>query len=221
VLDLVNQLQITYRARIEAVVQTIERKEAVTASVGIAIAHHYTSLSYVKRIAKAAEQLAKNQYGRNALVMTVLRRSGEQTRVGCHWHYDHLDEDAQPIPLFLSFYDFFIRDLLSPKCVYTLLEEAPTLVALTNNQREAQISEIKRVLRRQSNADDQQFLETTLPTSAKHLVLLAEAIDNANDPKPDAAGLSVELHAEGRRYGLVEVLGWLLVMVFLARKDQA
>ena len=31
----------------------------------------------------------------------------------------------------------------------------------------------------------------------------------------------LELHAEeGQRYGLVETMGWLLVMAFLARKDQ-
>jgi hypothetical protein len=45
------------------------------------------------------------------------------------------------------------------------------------------------------------------------------------DEKPsmdedEAPAKSVELHASGRRYGLVEVLGWLLVMVFLARKEQ-
>ena len=49
----------------------VPRKELVTASAGIAIAHHYTSLSYVRRISKEAERLAKEHYGRNALVVTV------------------------------------------------------------------------------------------------------------------------------------------------------
>ena len=82
----------------------VPRKELVTASAGIAIAHHYTSLSYVRRISKEAERLAKEHYGRNALVVTVLRRSGEQTRVGCKWLYPGLTNEAQqPMRLFAKF----------------------------------------------------------------------------------------------------------------------
>jgi CRISPR-associated protein Cmr2 len=117
ILDLVDQLQKRYREVVQA--QVIDaaqaagtpakkaRKELVTASTGIAIAHHYTSLSYVRRISKEAEQQAKNHYGRNALVVTVLRRSGEQTRVGCRWRYPGLEKEAQPISLFRSFYKRF------------------------------------------------------------------------------------------------------------------
>jgi hypothetical protein len=36
----------------------------------------------------------------------------------------------------------------------------------------------------------------------------------------DQCSWAVELHAEQRRYGLVEVLGWLLVVAFLSRKEQ-
>src|SRR5204863_5501618 len=106
--------------------------------------------------------------GRNALVVTVLRRSGEQTRVGCRWDYPNLVDKSQqpirPIPLFLFFYDLFKDDVLSPKCVYNLLEESPTLVGLypvdqedqsteenekeRKSKKESRISEIKRILRR-------------------------------------------------------------------------
>lgn len=232
VLGLVDQLQQRYRMIVQNAVvdtpskststttQVTSRRALVTASTGIAIAHHYTSLSYVRRVSKEAEQLAKNYYGRNALVVTVLRRSGEQTRVGCHWHYVGLVDEAQPIPLFSSFYDLFVDDVLSPKCVFNLLEEAPTLVGLA---REAQASEIKRVLRRQFNTDkEKHFFETVLPEKAGYLVALAKAMDEAEQPTIDKKyGKAVELHAEGRRYGLVEVLGWLLVMLFLTRKEQA
>lgn len=232
VLSLVDQLQQQYRVVVQnAVVDTPSlststitdvpsRRELVTASAGIAIAHHYTSLSYVRRISKEAEQLAKNHYGRDALVVTVLRRSGEQTRVGCHWRYADLVDEAQPIPLFSSFYDLFVDDVLSPKCVHSLLEEAPTLVAL---DKEAQASEIKRVLRRHCNPDrDRGFFETVLPEKAGYLVALAQAMDEAEHPVLEKKHRkAVELHSEERRYGLVEVLGWLLVMLFLARKEQA
>jgi CRISPR-associated protein Cmr2 len=229
VLDLVYQLQQRYREVVQEkvidVVQTTEaaseksRKSQVAASTGIAIAHHYTSLSYVRRISKEAEQLAKNHYGRNALVVTVLRRSGEQTRVGCHWQYPKLIKEAQPIPLFLSFYDLFKEDVLSPKCVFNLLEEVSTLVGLS---REAQESEVKRVLRRQRNpALEKRLQDDEIRHKAKYLIKLAKAIDKEEYPILDEKlGLSVELHSDHRRYGLVEVLGWLLVMLFLARKEQ-
>src|SRR5205807_651291 len=97
VLNLVDRLQQIYHDTVQEPVSDDKRKENVTASIGIAIAHHYTSLSYVRRVAKAAEELAKNHYGRDALVVTVIRRSGEQTRVGCHWQYPGLT--MQPVEL--------------------------------------------------------------------------------------------------------------------------
>lgn len=217
VLDLVNQLQLQYRMVVQAAVGNTERKALVTASTGIAIAHHYTALSYVRRVSQEAEQAAKNHYGRNSLVVTVLRRSGEQTRVGCRWHYDSLTEsDSQPMHLFPFFYRLFKEDVLSPKCVFTLLDEAPTLVHL---EAKAQESEVKRVLRRQRNpAAEARFSNADLERKAHQLVALAQALDAEKfPPLREGQRLSVELHASGRRYGLVEVLGWLDVMLFLAR----
>jgi CRISPR-associated protein Cmr2 len=217
VLNLVNRLQEEYRRIVAEPVSDPKRQENVTASTGIAIAHHYTSLSYVRRTAKSAEELAKDHYGRNALVVTIIRRSGEQTRVGCHWQYPGLA--IQPIALFTYFYELFKHNVLSPKCLYTLLEESPVLAKL---DREAQEKEIKRVLSRQYADKQEGKLTTTsisLPTLARHLVELANAMDNDEQGQHNTKR-AVELHSEKRRYGLVEVLGWLLIMAFLARKDQ-
>ncbi|MFL5658943.1 MAG: type III-B CRISPR-associated protein Cas10/Cmr2, partial [Ktedonobacteraceae bacterium] len=179
VLNLVGQLQQQYCNRVKGAVE-LERQAKVSASIGIAIAHHFTSLSFVRRSSKEAEDLAKNHYGRNALVVTVLRRSGEQTRVGCHWKYEGLEDEAQPIRLFKSFYELFKKDVLSPKCVYTLLEEAPILVHL---DQAAQQSEVKRVLLRQRDKDKEKEHykeeEGYVVKQAKNLVELANAMDNA------------------------------------------
>ncbi len=217
VFDLVYQLQHQYSETVKAQVSNESNREQVSASAGIAIAHHLTSLSYVRRMSKAAEDSAKKHYGRNALVVTVLRRSGEQTRVGCRWQYKGLATDGQPVKLFTSFYELFKQDALSPKCVYILLEEAVTLVKLS---KAAQQSEIRRVLQRQRSS------EATLSNDAvrilaEHLTDLAEAMDKDKKPSMDEnQEKSVELHSERRRYGLVEALGWLLVMLFLGRKEQ-
>jgi len=217
VLDLVNRLQEKYHGIVAEPVSDPKRQENVTASTGIAIAHHYTSLSYVRRVAKASEELAKEHYGRNALVVTVIRRSGEQTRVGCHWRYTGLADEGQPISLATRFYELFKYDMLSPKCVYALLEEAPTLVKL---EQKAQQSEIKRVFVRQSSDSKQKKLdEIEIEQLSEHLVNLAVAIDNDDKRKQDTTR-SVELHSDKRRYGLVEMLGWLLIAGFLARKDR-
>jgi len=221
VLELVDKLRQEYHSIVEKPVSTLKRKQAVTTSAGIAIAHHFTPLSYVRRVAKTSEELAKDHYGRNALVVTVIRRSGEQTRVGCHWQYDSIqDTYGQPIPLFSRFYELFKDDILSPKCVHILLEEADTLVGL---EEKAQQSEIRRVLQRQFDKDKASELksEDELALLAVHLVDLAEVMDSdQRDAEGKKRRMAVELHSDERRYGLIEVLGWLLVMAFLTRKDQ-
>lgn len=230
-LDLADALQAEYCKQVQGAVKGDKRKADVTASMGIAIAHHFTPLSLVMQEVRAAEKLAKDRYGRNALVVTVLRRSGEHTRVGCHWQYGTLDatSPAQPLPLFKRFYQLFNDDILSPKCVYTLLEEAAILIKLTA---EAQRSEIKRVLLRQRNSQKADELsDAAIKQLALDITDLSTAMDNAmmaemginsqtnTEQKPDQR--ATELHADKPRHGLVETLGWLLVMSFLTRKGQA
>ncbi len=225
-LNLVDKLQQQYRERIEKEVPNIQ----VTAKMGIAIAHHYTALSAVLRATREAEKLAKERYGRNALVVTVMRRSGEQTKVGCHWRYKKLGADndpRQPINLFTRFYRLFDQDILSPKCIYNLLEEAPPLVILDLEGEEklkAQASEVKRVLLRQRNDKKKnQLPDGEVAKLAQYLVELANAMDEAIDEEHKGQKnftKSVYLHEDKLRYGLVETLGWLQVMVFMTRKEQ-
>lgn len=221
ILKLADLLQQQYCEQVKAAVNDQSRKAKVSASMGIAIAHHYTSLSYVRRVSKQAEDDAKKHYGRNALVISVIRRSGEQTRVGCHWRYPELDEQEQPIELFTRFYELFKNAILSPKCVYTLLEEAPFLIGMDER---AQQSEIKRTLLRQLTVNDmqqQKDLKGEMDRLAQYLVTLAAAMDNDKKGARTLVEKRVlELHSEQRRRGLVEVFGWLLVMVFLTRKGQ-
>jgi CRISPR-associated protein Cmr2 len=219
VLALVDQLQQAYCCKVRAAVQSDERKRSVTASIGIAIAHHYTTLSFVRQIAREAEELAKKHYGRNALVVTIIRRSGEQTRVGCHWQYsierDEKQVILQPLQLFATFYELFTHECLSSRCVYMLLEEAPTLIALEPG---AQQSEIIRILQRQRTGP---LAWQRIHELAQHMIELAQAIDHDTQRPSQQLPFALELHAEERRYGLIEIIGWLLVVLFLARKEHA
>lgn len=235
-LTMIDALQQRYRKTVAPVVPDVSKK-IVTASMGIAIGHHFTPLSVVRRAALEAEKLAKNRYGRNAFVVTLLRRSGEQTRVGCHWEYPSLT--FPPIQLFQHFYSYFVYDVFSPKSIHVLLSEVSAVLGL---QIPAQRSEVRRVLVRQLNEhlDDQQLklligkvdqqlskeqkaerIAKKIASLAEQIVALAAAMDQELEIRR-ASGeklhISMELREDTLRYGLVETLGWLLVMAFFARE---
>jgi hypothetical protein len=66
------------------------------------------------------------------------------------------------------------------------------------------------------------LLDDEVEQIARYIVQLAAAIDKESASQLDDKQkdeLSTELHSDKRRYGLVEVLGWLLVMNFLAREE--
>ncbi len=58
---------------------------AADCSVGIAIAHFKSPLQDVVRAAQSAEKRAKNQLGRRAVAVTLMKRSGEIIEWGCQW----------------------------------------------------------------------------------------------------------------------------------------
>lgn len=61
---------------------------ATDVSVGIAIAHQKSPLQDVVRAAQVAEKRAKNQLGRAAVAITIMKRSGEILEWGCKWSHD-------------------------------------------------------------------------------------------------------------------------------------
>jgi CRISPR-associated protein Cmr2 len=59
--------------------------EGLTASAGIAIGHSSVPLQDLVHAAHAAESRAKKTYGRNALAISIYKRSGEILEWGCKW----------------------------------------------------------------------------------------------------------------------------------------
>lgn len=59
--------------------------ENATASCGAVIAHHTAPLGQVLKTLRAAEQRAKNQGGRNAFAIDLLKRSGGAVKLACPW----------------------------------------------------------------------------------------------------------------------------------------
>ena len=67
-----------------------------TASAGAVIAHHTTPLQGVLRELRAAEQRAKNDGGRNAFSIALMKRAGGTTHLTASWGFGGTAGDRQP-----------------------------------------------------------------------------------------------------------------------------
>lgn len=91
----------------------------VSASVGIAIAHFKSPLQDAVREAQKAEKRAKKKHRRNALAVTLMKRSGEIVEWGCQWPsggialYDRLFQAGKSQEL-SSRFPYRLMQLLSP-----------------------------------------------------------------------------------------------------------
>ncbi len=187
-----------------------------TASIGIAIAHHLSPLDATLNAMREAEKAAKNLYGRNALCVHLLKRSGEQVRVGAQWFYTSNVSDT--VALFEEVRQRFIEAMrgqpgLSLKFPYTVFDEARTLAELKLSAQErlcAQESELRRLIKRhkqgQWHAD--RIQESRIVENLAHrLAGLAQALHthcSSEEPSP-----------EEPQPGLVELARWLLLIRFI------
>ncbi len=94
---------------------------AATASCGAVIAHHQAPLGAVMRELRQAEQRAKNEGGRDAFSLTVIKRSGGALYLTAPW--------GEPVKLLSDLRDFLATEGVSRRAVYHTLEwlDATTL----------------------------------------------------------------------------------------------
>jgi len=97
-------------------------------SAGIVYAHYSYPLYDALVKARKALKDAKNKYKRQAFVFTSLKRAGQITSVGSKWRQDELDI-AQSMLNIAS--KVAKEELIFPKFVYELLQEAPTLSGIS------------------------------------------------------------------------------------------
>ena len=81
-----------------------------TASCGAVIAHYQAPLGAVMRELRTAEQRAKNEGGRNAFSLTVIKRSGGDVRLTAKW--------GRPVELLRKFCHFLAEPTVSRRAVY-------------------------------------------------------------------------------------------------------
>lgn len=171
-----------------------------TASAGIAIAHHLQPLDTTLQAMRQAEETAKKEYDRNALCVYLLKRSGEEMRVGAQWFYHHLDVPQDTVVIVTDICQRFSDKRLAMKFAFAVFDEARTLA---NLPKEAQQAELKRLLKRHSEGEIPDKEQMTL---AERLTALTCALDR---------------HAE-RVYkrGFEQMSEWLLLARFLAMRGE-
>mgnify|MGYP000872530789 FL=1 len=94
--------------------------ERATASCGAVIAHHQAPLSAVIRELRAAEQRAKNEGGRNAFSITVIKRSGGALRLTAKW--GKKGERSEAAELLQALQRFLAHDDVSRRAAYHTLQ---------------------------------------------------------------------------------------------------
>ncbi len=88
--------------------------ERATASAGAVIAHHKAPLGAVRRELHIAEQRAKNEGGRDAFSLTVVKRSGGALQLTAKW--------GEPMRVLIALRDFLADADVSRRAVYNSLE---------------------------------------------------------------------------------------------------
>ncbi len=84
--------------------------EKATASCGAVIAHHQAPLGAVLRELRAAERCAKQEGGRDAFSLSIVKRSGGALRLTAKW--------GEPLRLLLRIRDFLAEPAVSRRTVY-------------------------------------------------------------------------------------------------------
>jgi CRISPR-associated protein Cmr2 len=136
-----------------------------TMSAGAAMAHHLAPLSFVRQQVVEAEKAAKNHYERDALCVTLLKRSGSPLTVGAKWHSCVTD-------LIADLVDHFRSERLSAKIAFDLDRIASILIG-DPFPHEARVVEVRRLLRRhRDNKRCDEPAKTAIDELAERLVVL-------------------------------------------------
>jgi len=111
--------------------------ERATASAGAVVAHHTAPLSMVLRVLRQTEKRAKQQGGRDAFAVTLLKRAGGAVELTCPWLFDPQRQDkaesltASPMGLLLRLRDAFASPDLSRRAAYLIQDWAAKLPDVT------------------------------------------------------------------------------------------
>lgn len=125
-----------------------------TASAGVVFAHHMYPLDQVLREGRRAEKdIAKDKLGRDALAVSVLKRSGERDTAGGTWWADELDL----LTTLQQFMEHLRADQISTGFLHNVSAERASLALVEAEAPEAVQLEVRRLFARQSAGEEQSF----------------------------------------------------------------
>lgn len=142
----------------------------LTASAGIAITPYDYPLDSALQIARTAEGIAKDQYGRDAIVVTEAHGSGLIRHAGGKWDIIKLVE---------KLYQCFKAGILSGKLGYDLLTVASELVGQVPSG--ARLAEVTRLLRRRTAEGVDEEISKDIELLAQHFVYFGDADQHSED----------------------------------------
>jgi CRISPR-associated protein Cmr2 len=150
-------LQAAYHTEVSAALQASyketnpqegdEVQRQLTASIGIALAHQQAALDQALTAARQAEQAAKREYGRNAVVVRAMKRSGAPVQVGIRHPAADQSTGLGPVEALVLLMRW---GALSPRLAAFWTREAG---AFADDLPEMLQAEISRLLLRQTDKD--------------------------------------------------------------------
>jgi CRISPR-associated protein Cmr2 len=142
--------------------------ERATASTGAIVAHHQAPLGAVLQELRAAEKRAKNEGGRDAFSITIVKRSGGALYLTEKW--------GEPVDLLQALIGFLRADGTSRRAVFHSLEWMRDLPEPVNADTTAMLASLLAYqLNRQSSGDAQ----ASAPALAQRLAVLCAAQKSA------------------------------------------
>jgi CRISPR-associated protein Cmr2 len=128
-----------------------------TTSAGVVLGHAKVSLKYLHKKTKEAESRAKNLFGRNAFVIKVISRSGEETEFGAKYEYECPHKVFKPLELLEDLTKLYSEGGISSKLPYTLRDIADRFLPLAEGvEKEVARRLLKRELERKINLSNKE-----------------------------------------------------------------
>lgn len=146
------------------------KKSAPTLSMGIAIVHHLSLLQDALDMVRATESRAKALKDKNALAITISKRSGEQYTVAGHW--GELDTYLEQLVV------YFRKDSIPRGAAYELREMEQRLTMISSGVDEKKAKESKQQLQEIMWQDAKRILQRKLNLPRSRL---AEASTEINE----------------------------------------
>ncbi len=166
------------------------KEEKATTSAGVVLGHAKVSLKYLHKKTKEAESRAKKVFRRNAFVIKVISRSGEESEFGAKYYYCGNEREISTLDLLEEIVKGYSDGSISSKLPYTLRDIADRFLSLAEGK-EKQIAEtlLKRELLRKINPNWKKKGEITQKVLDLFKFQLKEHKLGAKDTLKNVAGM--------------------------------